>query len=190
MPYISFTFLKVALAGILIFIFYGCENKLEDVKALSEKKNSVETVIDVIAYYSQQAKMKSKLTAPIMKHYLVDSPYYDFPRSLHVDFYNDTLLIESQVSARYGKWKENEHKVFLRDSVVILNIKGDTLHCQELWWDQQKKIFYTDKPIRIHRPAGISYGIGLEADQNFSWFNTTKSHGPIQVPRDFNNNLQ
>jgi len=182
---------KGSLLAVFIFLLSSCENDIKDVKALTEKKVSVETVIDVVAYYSQQAKMKSKLTAPLMKHYIVDSPYYDFPHSLHVDFYNDTLRVESQVSARYGKFKENEHKVYLRDSVVIFNIKGDTLHSDELWWDQQKKIFYTDKPVRINQPGGIiRYGIGLEADQNFSWFNTTKAHGPIPVPKDFNNDLK
>lgn len=192
MPHKLFTFFKkVALSGILMLLFCSCENDIKDIKALTEKKTSVETVVGVVAYYSQQAKMKSKLTAPIMKRYLGDSAYSDFPRSLHVDFYNDTLVIESQVSARYGKWKENEHKVFLKDSVVIFNLKGDTLHCQELWWDQQKKIFYTDKPVRIHRlDHTIQYGIGLEADQNFSWFNTKEANGPIQVPKDFNNELK
>lgn len=183
-------FRKVALSAIMVCLFCACENDMKDVKALTQKKPAVETGVDITAYYSQKAIMKAKLTAPIMKRYQGDSAYTDFPKSLHVDFYNDTLLIESQVSARYGKWRENEQKVFLRDSVVVMNLKGDTLHCQELWWDMQKKIFYTDKPVRIHQPNGIKYGIGLEADQNFSWFNTTKAHGPIPVPKDFNNDLQ
>ncbi len=184
-------FQKLALSGIFMFLFCACENDMKDVKALTEKKTSVETITKVESYYSQKAIMKAKLTAPIMKHYQVDSAYYDFPNSLHVDFYNDTLRVESQVSANYGRFKENEHKVYLRDSVVVSNLKGDTLHTQELWWDQQKQIFYTDKPVRIHQPGGlIRYGIGLEADQNFSWFNTTKAHGPVPVPRDFNNDLQ
>ena len=192
MPFTSFSYLlKAALPVLLLFLFSGCENDIQDIKALSQKKTSVETIVDVVAYYSQQAKMKSKLRAPLMKRYLGDSAYSDFPRSLHVDFYNDTLGIESMVSALYGKWKENEHKVFLKDSVTVINIKGDTLHCQELWWDQDRKIFYTDKRIRIHHADHtILYGTGLEADQNFSWFNTTNANGPVEVPRDFSNELK
>jgi LPS export ABC transporter protein LptC len=182
---------RVALSGIFLFLFSACENDIKDVKALTEKKISVETGIDIVAYYSQHAKVKSKLTAPLMKRYQSDSPYYEFPRSIHVDFYNDSTIIESQVSARYAKYKENERKVYLRDSVVVFNIKGDTLHCEELWWDQQKQIFYTDKPVRIHRPNHtILYGIGLQAAQNFSWFNTTQANGPVELPKEFNNDLK
>lgn len=188
MPYKSISFLKkVALLGICSFVFWSCENDIKDIKALTDKKPTVETVIGVESYYSQQAKMKAKLTAPLMKHYVVDSPYWEFPNSLHVDFYNDSLTVENQVSARYGKWKENQRLVFLRDSVVMYNLKGDTLFCRELWWDQQKQIFYTDKPVRIHQPDKIVYGIGLEAAQNFSWFNTTQAHGFFRVPKSIMN---
>jgi len=186
MPYKSISFFKkVALAGICSLLFWSCENDVKDIKALTEKKATVETVINVESYYSQQAKMKAKLTAPLMKHYQVDSPYWEFPNTLHVNFYNDTLLIENQVNARYGRYKEHERLVFLKDSVIMFNLKGDTLFCRELWWDQQKQIFYTDKAVRIHQPDRIVFGTGLEAAQNFSWFKTKDAHGFFRVPKNF-----
>lgn len=186
MLYLSFSFLKrMTLTVVFFLLTVACENDLKDIKALSEKKPNVETVTNVVNYYSQQAKMKAKLTSPIMHHYQTDSPYWEFPKSLHVDFYNDTLLIESQLNSRYGRFIENQRKVFLKDSVVVSNLKGDTLFCRELWWDQQKQIFYTDKPVRIHQPDKIIYGIGLEAPQDFSSFNTTEAHGFFRVPKGF-----
>ncbi len=164
----------------------ACENDVDEVKALSTKRIAVEKVIKIESYYSQGARMKAKLTAPLMNRYLTDSAYVEFPKTLHVDFFDDSLRIESQLDARYGKYRESEHKVFLRDSVVVFNIKGDTLHCQELWWDQQTQKFYTDKPVRIHQPDKIIYGQGLEAAQNFSSWVILKANGPVTVPNDFN----
>src|SRR4051812_4125976 len=58
------------------------------------------------------AKVKGKLTAPYMLRFqLLDSPYAEFPRSLHVDFYNDSLKTESQLDAKYGKYLSNQDKV-------------------------------------------------------------------------------
>lgn len=184
MPYKIVAFLKkVAFSGVFFFLCIACENNIEDVKALTEKKAIVETVTNVESYYSQQAKVKAKLTTQLMKHYQTDSPYWEFPRSLHVDFYNDSTVVESKLDAHYGRFKENEHRVFLKDSVVVSNLKGDTLYCRELWWDQQKGLFYTDKPIRIHRlNHTVMHGIGLEAPQNFSSFSTTVVNGPVGVP--------
>jgi len=33
-----------------------------------------------------------------------------FPNTLHVDFYNDSAKVESQLSARYGRYKEAKEK--------------------------------------------------------------------------------
>ncbi len=187
MPCKSISFLKkVGLSVFCSFIFWSCENDVKDIKALTEKKGSVETIIDVQSFYSQQAKMKAKLTAPLlMKYNQVDTPYWEFPRSLHVEFFDDSLKVENQVNARYGKYIETRRLVFLKDSVVMFNLKGDTLFCRELWWDQQKQIFYTDKAVRIHQPDKIVYGTGLEAAQNFGWFKTKEAHGFFRVPKSF-----
>ena len=127
------------------------------------------------------AKVKGKLTSPFMRRYeQVDTPYSEFPRSLHVDFYNDSLKTESQVDALYGKYYSSLDKIFLRDSVVVKNLqKGDTLRCKELWWDQHTEKFYTDKPVRIYTPDKILYGTGMEADQNFRWYTITKLTGTV-----------
>ena len=127
------------------------------------------------------AKVKGKLTAPYMLRIpRADSPYAEFPRSLHVDFYNDTLRVESQLDARYGKYLNNQDKVFLRDSVVVKNIlKGDTVRCRTLWWDQHTERFTTDDPVRIYTPDKILYGTGMEADQNFRWYTIKKMTGIV-----------
>jgi LPS export ABC transporter protein LptC len=79
-------------------------------------------------------------------------------------------MIESQLDANYGEYFEMRNKVFLKDSVRVFNNTGDTLYCQELWWDQSTQQFYTDKPVRIHRPDMIMNGVGLSAPQDFKFF--------------------
>jgi LPS export ABC transporter protein LptC len=127
------------------------------------------------------ARVKGKLTAPYMLRFpRPDTPYAEFPRSLHVDFYNDSMRIESKLDARYGKYYINQEKVFLKDSVVVMNIiKKDTVHCHTLWWDQHTERFTTDDPVRIYTPDKILYGTGMEADQNFRWYTIKKMTGMV-----------
>src|SRR5690349_21563183 len=101
------------------FFFTACENDITEVQNLSKKTIAVEEGIKIESFMSQSGKMKAKLTAPIMHRYQTDSPYVEFPKSLHVDFYNDTLGIDSRLDSRYGKYRESENKVLLRDSVII-----------------------------------------------------------------------
>src|SRR4051812_23807951 len=119
-------FLKAVLL-IGCFFVCACENDIQQVQALSKRKTAVEEAVNVESYYSQSALVKAKLTAPLMLRIQSDSPAYEFPRSLHVDFYNDSTKVESQLSARYGRYMENQDKVLLKDSVIVFNIRGDTL---------------------------------------------------------------
>ncbi|MEI9807152.1 MAG: LPS export ABC transporter periplasmic protein LptC [Bacteroidota bacterium] len=107
---------------------------------------------------SQDGKMKAKLTAPLMLRVLADTLYVEFPNSLHVDFYNDSTKIESWLDSKYGKYFETLDKVYLRDSVIVINIKGDTLKCPDLWWDQNAKLFYTDKYAEYHAKGKNIFG--------------------------------
>ena len=169
-----------------LYLLYGCENNLKDLPSFRTKQTGIEEGHQILIYYSRDAKVKAKLTAPYMRRKIVDSPYVEFPKTLHVDFFNDSLVIESQMDAMYGKYRETENKVFLKDSVVVKNVlKGDTLHCRELWWDQKTEKFYTDKPVRINKKGGtIIYGVGLEAPQDFSGYTILQPTGPLAVPEN------
>lgn len=172
---------------VLLCCFAACENNPADIAALSDDRMMMEEAKNIESFLSQGGVMKARLTAPVMNRLQhpkrPDSAYIEFPNSLHVDFYNDSLVIESQLNALYGRYRENEQKVFLRDSVIVFNLKKDTLRCEELWWDQRKEIFYTDKPVQIHQPDKIIYGKGLEADQSFNWYVIKEITGPILVPK-------
>jgi LPS export ABC transporter protein LptC len=155
------------------FFVVACENKLEDIPGYKKTNINIEEAKNVETFMSQNARMKAKLTAPVMLRYMGDSLKTEFPKTLHADFYDSTMRIESQLFAKYGMYRENESKVFLRDSVVVFNINKDTLFAEELWWDQTKGSFYTDKPVTVSQTTPIRqkiYGRGLTADQNFRWF--------------------
>ncbi|MDD2793996.1 MAG: LPS export ABC transporter periplasmic protein LptC [Sediminibacterium sp.] len=132
------------------FFMASCENDVNEVKQLGVKKPGVEEGIDIISYLSVNGVMKAKLTAPLLLRYQGDSALKsEFPRSLYVEFYNDSAKVESTLRAKYGRYLEQDKKIYLRDSVVIIRINGDTLFTSELYWDQIAEKFYTDKFVEI-----------------------------------------
>jgi LPS export ABC transporter protein LptC len=149
------------------FFVWSCENDIRDVQNLNQKAINIEEGKQIESFLSENGKVKAKLTAPLMLSYQTDTQKVEFPKSLHVDFYNDSTKIESKLSAKFGRYLRGENKVYLRDSVVVFNMKGDTLYCKELYWDQAKAIFYSNKNVIVNRPSGKTYGKGLIADQNF-----------------------
>lgn len=162
-----------------IFLLLSCENDENEVKELLSKRLGVDEAHNVEAYMSSTGVMKARLRAPLMLRFQDTLAKVEFPESMHVDFFNDSVKIESQLDARYGEYFETKNKVFLKDSVKVFNNTGDTLFCQELWWDQNLQKFYTDKPVRIHRPDMIMIGVGLSAPQDFKTFEIYKISNSI-----------
>ncbi len=166
------------------FFISACENSLDQINAITSKRIGVEEAKEVDIVYSIGAKTKAKLTAPYMLRHQDSIPYIEFTKTVHTDFYNDSLVIESKLDAHYGKYIETQSKVFLRDSVIVFNTKGDTLYCDELYWDRSRtgQEFYTDKPVRIRTKTHILDGDGLDAPQDFKTWHLINGRGIVRVP--------
>lgn len=131
------TFFYSAAFFMSCFFVCSCENTQKEIDEWVKDKLVVDSVRKVTSFLSQEGKVKSKLTAPLMLMAQTDTgQYVEFPNTLHADFFSDSGMVESWLDARYGKYYQTREKVYLRDSVVVISAKGDTLRCHDLWWDQ------------------------------------------------------
>ncbi|HET9429812.1 MAG TPA: LPS export ABC transporter periplasmic protein LptC [Chitinophagaceae bacterium] len=163
--FIHTIFFTAAFTG--CFFLFACENDPKEIEVWTKEMVMVEEAKDIESYLSQDGKLKAKLTAPLMLRVMADTQYVEFPQSLHCDFYDDSTRRETWLDSKYGKYFENQNKVYLRDSVVVINIKGDTLKAPDLWWDQNAKLFYTDKFATYHGiNRNIYGGKGMVATQD------------------------
>ena len=173
-----------AAAVVLALVFSSCENDPKEVNELNTKKAGVEEAKNVIINYTMGGKAKAVLRAPLMYRVQDTLPYVEFTKTVHVDFYNDTAVIDSKLDAVYAKYTETQSRVYLRDSVRMMNNAGDTLYCDELYWDRnrQGREFYTDKPVRIRTRTHIINGVGMESSQDFKQKSIRQVTGYIKVP--------
>ena len=164
------------------FFISACENDEKMIDDWSKKKIMVEEAKNIESFLSQEGKVKAKLTAPLMFRYDADTIYTEFPKTLHVDFYDDSTKIESWLDSKHGKYFESLEKVYLWDSVVVINIKGDTLKSSDLWWDKNAKLFYTEKYAEYRtKDRQIYPGKGLEATQDFQRITFKQPTGILNV---------
>lgn len=169
---------------IISLCLVSCGNSDKEINEYNSKSLGVEEIKNADINYTLGGRAKAKLLSPLMLRVQDVNPYVEFPKTLHVDFFNDTGKVDSRLDARYGKYFEQESRVFLKDSVKVINVLGDTLYCDELWWDRNKKgnEFYTDKPVRIRRKMEIINGTGMQAAQDFkNWVILNPSQGVMRV---------
>lgn len=160
----------------------ACENDPAEVDSLTRDVINREEATQVEALMSQSGKTKAILKAPVMYRVKGDTVYTEFPKTIFVTFYNDSFAAESIVKARYAKYYEMLHKVYLRDSVVVYNFKGDTLYAEDLWWDQNQGQFYSDRPVKVRQLTQKLDGSGITASTDFTKQTIRDPRGPVAIP--------
>ncbi|RPE13347.1 LPS export ABC transporter periplasmic protein LptC [Chitinophaga lutea] len=169
----------------IVLVCCSCENDINAVRKFDANKLGVEQGFDVETIMSQTANVKGILTSPYMERHTNTPSYTEFPRGLKVVFY-DSLKISSVLTARYGKYMDRENDVYLRDSVVFISLKDPAeikrLDCKDLRWDAKRALFTTDKYCRFSTPYDTLYGVGFDANQDFSWSEFHNVHGSFKSP--------
>ena len=183
-----FQFIHKRWAALLMGCFFLIACGEETIPPDSSNLLKLEYSKGVESYMSQNGKIKAKLVAENMVRALVDSPFIEFPEALYVEFFNDSGQVETVLNAKYAKYREYENKIQLKDSVIVINILSqDTLRTEELWWDQNIELFYTDLPALITKRDGtVARPMkGLKAKQDLSWYEFYSNRdGKLPVPND------
>jgi LPS export ABC transporter protein LptC len=87
------------------------------------------------------------------------------------------------LDALYGKYYESLNKVYLRDSVLIYNLQGDSMRSPDLWWDQNTQRIYTDKKVWVKKGGTVLTGQnGMDSRQDLSDINIKQASGLVDVP--------
>jgi LPS export ABC transporter protein LptC len=170
----------------LLLLAASCRNKMEDIQALVGKSVMQEDrAYDVTILYSEDGQVKARLfSREFIRNETSNPPFTDMQRGLKVEFFNDTLEVESTLTAKYARYYEQQGNVLIRDSVVVVNKKGDRLETEELIWNQNVQKFYTEKPVAITTATQTMWGDGLEANQDFSWYQIKSLRGTMLVEKD------
>ena len=89
--------------------------------------------------------------------------------------------VDSKLSAAYGINYEDKKLIKLTDSVRVVNVKGEELKSEELFWDQTSKKIYTNKFVRIVRNGETLRGDGFESNESFTKYRILRPAGPVSV---------
>ena len=165
-PFFNIAFFSVLLS----FLFIACENDLRDIEKVSSRivNVPVDTSRGVEVIMSDSGVVKGKLITPLLLIYNTAHPYNEMPNGLTVIFFDENQKETSRIVADHGIRREQEKLVELRGNVVVTTQKGDVFKSEELFWDESKKIFYSNQLVNITKPDGTSInGTNFQSDQNF-----------------------
>ncbi len=161
----------------------ACTNDLSKVAAIANAQASipVETSKNIVLLYSDSAIVKARLTSPEMQYFKIKVPYHSMNKGLHLEFFDKFLNVESELFAKKGTRYDTKNIVEVRDSVVVINTKGEKLTTERLIWNENTKKIYTDKFVSITTKDQVIYGEGFEANQDLTAYKIKKIRGTVAL---------
>ncbi len=180
--FLRYNLLVLAACAFFSLQLVSCKNDLDQARLVFARANvNIEKGKQVEINYSDKGVVRIKAVAPTATRFNNNRPYLEFSDGIKIQFYNEQHNIESTLTAKYATAYENSHSMTARDSVVVVNDKGEILNTDELIWDEDKKIIYSNSFVKIRTKDEIIYGNGMTANENFTGYVIKNITGTIKV---------
>lgn len=180
------------MKGLLHFIFFiafgvmiwSCTNTPDLLEEVNRKKGNEEIIENIVLHYTDSGKLKVLLKAPVVKrtganHNLIQ----EFTNGIYCEFYDDTSKLAATLTSNYAFREENKRMMTARDHVRLEKADGTLLETEELIWDENKQIIYSNKFVKYTRGKEVGTGFFFEADQSFKKIKMRKTEADnIVVP--------
>lgn len=186
MQTIKFKYFFKSIAIVLCAVAISCSNDFEQVTDFEDNQPEQESTNTVITY-TLDGKLVSQIKASLIQQYPGDSitgPELKLNQGFVALFYDSLEMLSSQISADRGVWYKQKELMEAYGNVVAYSVDGDTLFTEELFWNQDSSIIYTNAPVKIKKPNATIYGNGLVADQEFKSYVIKSITGQVAIEKD------
>lgn len=171
-----------AVIFFLAFFSPGCINDPAEVNSFSkDDKLPVLTEQNVDIHYSDSAKLKIHMTAPMMEEFGGANPYEEMLKGVKVEFYDEDEKVNSYLTANYAINRKREQIMEAKNDVVVVNTKGEKLNTEDLIWDGRKRRIHTDAFVKITTKDQVITGTGLDSDERFEEYEIKNITGTIML---------
>ncbi len=130
--------------------------------------------------YSEDAIIKAKITANSAQTFKNNDMV--FKDGVFVEFYDEDKIVTATLEANLVKYISEKKIYEMYEGVKVKNIKKDELlKTRELTWDPDNKKIYTKRFVEIHTKDITLKGLGIDAEQDLSWYKISDPKGQISI---------
>lgn len=174
--------MKIKYLFILLILSSCFEKELATPEVINSELDNVPdfVVVSPAVDFYDSTKVKAKLLADTAKSYK-KYQYTILFYNVHIDFFSkDSNYIETYIDADSAKIDESNNNMYAYNNVYVWSEKSETsLITDFLEWNEEKKMLYSNKYVKINSPVEIIEGIGMESNQDLSNYKIFKVKGVI-----------
>lgn len=165
-----------------ILALASCETK--DLKQAESYEGPIRVIMDENTMMTDSGRAVIRIKSAQKITY--KSGDEEWPEGMQVEIYRrDGKTLHSTFRSDQGEY-DGETEIYKgTGNVVVENFQTkDELNTEELFWDPNQEIFYTEKFVTIVSDGEIHTGNGLTADQNFETYTIHEPSGTLTIEDD------
>ncbi|TRX66183.1 LPS export ABC transporter periplasmic protein LptC [Carboxylicivirga sp. M1479] len=178
----TYTASGLILLAVCVFAASCQSNKPEEIAAITNREEIPSLIYDEFeSTLTDSGKITHKFITPkLLRYDRKKEPYMEFPNGLHVIMYQSNGEIDAQIKCRNAFNYEKKGLWELNIDVEAINLKGEVLNTEQLYWDTKAKRIYSEKFVTITQGSSVYTGTGFEADENMENWDIKNIQGDLE----------
>lgn len=168
-------------AFLIVVMLAGCgeEDKLAVKKGISARNRPQLSTSNVMTLISDSGYTKYKVLTPLWKVYneSADKSYWDFPKGVYLRQLDKDLKEVSMVAADSACYFPGKKIWELYGRVEIEQKDKTYFYSERIFFDDRKKLIFSDAFIHIKTPTQILEGTGFESNMDLTRYRVLKPSG-------------
>lgn len=159
----------VILSGITMLL--SCENSMKEVQSLTSNQNiPLQTGKEVEYIFTDSTRIQYRAYAvEFIETETEEGKINEFPRGGKIISYDTDETVAWQIEANYAKNYGTEELWELRNNVVAHSDDGKTINTELLYWDQKKKLIYSNQYTTVTTEDGqVIEGTSFTSDEEMN----------------------
>ena len=176
----------VVAAAAMALVSAGCgETRHSYVANASDGETTpTMTTVNVETYISDSGYTRYHLSTPVWLMFEdAAEPFWRFPDGLDLEQYDLAMHPQATMVSDSATYFSRKRLWRLDGNVVMVNTMRDSFLTHQLFWDQTRRLVYSDSFIHIVSSDRIIEGYGFESNENMTAYTIKNPTGIIPVER-------
>lgn len=176
---------RFSLFIFLLICFSSCENSQENISNfISYEELPVEELTHSEIIYTENGMLKVKVMSNKMKRFVNDEDRVELFDGVHFDFYRlDVENQKSVLTSEIAIINNTTNIMTASQNVILRSSDNKELLTEELIWDKNKGLIYTDLEIVIRTEDEIISGVGFKSTPDFTEYEIKKAKGTFSIDK-------
>lgn len=168
-----------------LIVLASCENSESNIRNFINTENlAIEQLTDSEIIYTENGNLKVKVMSQKMERFSDKEERIDLAGGVHFDFYKlDSTNTKSVLTCEKATINNTTNIMIANNNIILTGSDNKKLKSEQLIWDKNKNLVYTEAEITIQTEDEIISGVGFRSTPDFEEYEIKNAKGVFSLEK-------